>query len=159
MLKDFIDSFKSLTISSLDINNNPFTSYAPFIKYEGKYYIYISSMAKHFENLSTNEKASLFFVEDENTCENIFGRKRVVLQSDCSKLQRDTQKFNLLVEKFENKHGETMSMLKKMKDFSFFEFIPFYGEAVFGFGKAYNVGGENFEELIERENQKAHNNK
>ena len=28
----------------------------------------------------------------------------------------------------------------------------FYGEAVFGFGQAYNLGGENFEEFVQRQN-------
>lgn len=50
-----------------------------------------------------------------------------------------------------------MKMLKTMKDFSFFEFSPYYGEAIFGFGEAYNVGGENFDKLIQRKNQKGHN--
>lgn len=156
MLKNFINDFKSLTLSTLDDNTNPFTSYAPFIKDEGKYYIYISSMAKHFKNLETNNKASLFFIEDEISCENIFGRKRAVLQCDSLKMKRDDDKFEYLAKLFEEKHGSTMKMLKTMKDFSFFEFKPFYGEAVFGFGEAYNIGGENFEELIERGNQKGH---
>lgn len=33
-------------------------------------------------------------------------------------------------------------MLHKMGDFYLFEFTPFYGEVVFGFGKAYTLGGE-----------------
>jgi putative heme iron utilization protein len=41
--------------------------------------------------------------------------------------------------------------LNKMKDFYLFEFTPFYGEAVFGFGKAYNLGGDNFEEFVQRQ--------
>ncbi len=60
MLKKFLDTFKSTVLSTLDENNNPFTSYAPFIKKDDKYYIYISSMAKHFKNLKKNKKVSLF---------------------------------------------------------------------------------------------------
>ncbi len=71
-------------------------------------------------------------------------------------MPRDTKEFEQLVELFENKHGSTMNVLKSMKDFAFFEFIPFYGEAVFGFGEAYNIGGEKFDQLIERENLKGH---
>ncbi|XOB60999.1 HugZ family protein [Campylobacterota bacterium DY0563] len=157
MLKDYIDKFKSTTISTLDENAAPFTSYAPFIKNKSKYYVYISSMAKHYHNLELNPLASLFFIEDESLCENIFGRKRVVLQCKVKKLKRDNEKFESLAKQFEDKHGSTMKMLKTMKDFSFFEFSPYYGEAIFGFGEAYNIGGENFDELIQRENQKGHN--
>ncbi len=35
-----------------------------------------------------------------------------------------------------------MKMLKAMKDFSIFEFQPYSGEAVFGFGEAYDIGGK-----------------
>jgi hypothetical protein len=43
-----------------------------------------------------------------------------------------------------------------MKDFSFYEFEVFDGEAVFGFGEAYNVGGKNFDELVERKGLSGH---
>jgi len=156
MLQKFIDSFKSVTISSIDENSNPFTSYAPFVKTDKKYYIYISSMAKHYQNLEKNQKSSIFFIEDESLCENLFARKRVVFQCNNIKLERDDKKFEKLIKLFEDKHGSTMKILKNMKDFSFFEFSPYYGEAIFGFGEAYNIGGDNFDKLIQRENQKGH---
>lgn len=156
MLKEFINSFKSCVLSTIDEEGNPFTSYAPYVNKNGKYYVYISSMARHTKNLEKNEKLSLFFIEDEISCENIFGRKRVVLQCSSKKLVRDTKEFEELVAEFEKRHGSTMNMLKAMKDFAFFEFTPFNGEAVFGFGQAYNIGGTNFDELIEREGLKGH---
>lgn len=156
MLQEFIDSFKSCVISTIDQNNNPFTSYAPFIKKDSKYFVYLSSMARHSQNLELNNKASIFFIEDEISCENIFGRKRVVLQCNSKKLLRDTQDFEELTNLFEKEHGSTMNMLKTMKDFSFYEFTAFEGEAIFGFGQAYDIGGENFDELLERTGLKGH---
>lgn len=157
-LVQFIDSFKSLTLSTIDENQFPFTSYAPFIKHNHKYYIYISSIAKHFHNLENNNNCSLFFIEDEKTCENIFARKRVMLQSKSKKLSRDTKEFEILMNLFKDKHGEMISTLKNMKDFFIHEFTPLHGEAVFGFGKAYNIGGENCEELLNKEIKEAHKN-
>ena len=54
-----------------------------------------------------------------------------------------------------------IDMLKGMSDFHVFEFTPFYGEAVFGFGKAYNLGGENFSQFVDRPNtnSKGHGHK
>ena len=156
MLVKFLENFKSTVLSTIDQEGLPFTSYAPFIKVEGKYYVYLSAMAKHTKNLEKNQNISLFFIEDENSCENIFARKRAILQCNSKKLPRDTEEFDKLIEIFEQTHGQTMKMLKKMTDFSIYEFSPFKGEAVFGFGEAYNIGGENFDELLQREGQTGH---
>ncbi len=156
MLVKFLENFKSVVLSTIDEEGLPFTSYAPFIKSDGKYYVYLSLMAKHTKNLEKNQKISLFFIEDENSCENIFGRKRAVLQCNSKKLPRDTHEFDKLIEVFEKTHGTTMKMLKSMTDFSIYEFSAFKGEAVFGFAQAYDIGGKNFDELIERKGLTGH---
>ena len=43
-----------------------------------------------------------------------------------------------------------------MTDFNLFEFQVTYGEATFGFGKAYLIGGENMDELLERTGNNPH---
>ena len=152
-LNEFLEPLKSLTISSLDDKRYPFSSYAPFVKYNHKYYVYLSLMAKHSSNLTQNKIASIFFCEDEQDCKNIFAKKRVSIQCETLKLAQNTQNEEEILNEFKAKFSEEMvNMLKKMGDFYLFEFTPFYGEAVFGFGKAYNLGGENFEEFVQREN-------
>jgi putative heme iron utilization protein len=152
-LNEFLQTLKSLTISSLDENKNPFSSYAPYVKYNHKYYVYLSLMAKHSTNLTQNKIASIFFSEDEKDCSNIFAKKRVSIQCNVKRLEQNTQNETEILNEFRIKFGvEMIDMLYKMQDFYLFEFTPFYGEAVFGFGKAYNLGGENFEEFVQREN-------
>ena len=152
-LNKFLETLKSLTISSLDGNGNPFSSYAPFVKQNHKYYVYLSLMAKHSSNLTQNTIASIFFCEDEKDCSNIFAKKRVSIQCDVKRLEQNTNQETLILDEFRTKFGsEMVDTLHKMGDFYLFEFTPFYGEAVFGFGKAYNLGGENFEEFVERGN-------
>ncbi len=159
-LIEFLDSFKSIIINSLDENKNPFSSYAPFVKYENAYYVYLSGMAKHSQNLKQNPKASIFFCEDESSCENIFARKRVVMQCDTSVLEKNSLQYENILDLFEEKFDKSMvQTLRGMSDFNLYEFKAFYGEAVFGFGKAYNLGGENFNELVQRENTKGHGHK
>ena len=156
-LDEFLQNIKSLTINSLDENKNPFSSYAPFVKHNHKYYVYISLIAKHSSNLTQNKIASIFFCEDEKDCANIFGKKRVSIQCNVKRLEQNTENENLILDEFRNKSAsEMVDMLYKMGDFYLFEFTPFYGEAVFGFGKAYNLGGENFEEFVERGNSSGH---
>ena len=150
-LNEFLENLKSLTIASLDENNNPFSSYAPFVKFNHKYYVYLSLMAKHSSNLTNNPNSSIFFCEDEKDCKNIFAKKRVSIQCTTKKLEQNTNEEKEILEQFSQKFGnEMIDMLHKMGDFYLFEFTPFYGEAVFGFGKAYNLGGEYFEEFVER---------
>ena len=150
-LDEFLKDFQSLTISTIDDKGNPFSSYAPFIKTNNKYYVYISEMAKHTQNLKKKDKCSLFFVEDESACKNIFARKRVMIQCTAKKIEQDSKDEVELLNGFKSKFGEEMiNMLKNMNDFHVFEFKPFYGEAVFGFGKAYNLGGEEFNEFVSR---------
>ena len=152
-LNEFLQTLKSLTISSLDGNKNPFSSYAPYVKYNHKYYVYLSLMAKHSSNLTQNKIASIFFSEDEKDCSNIFAKKRVSIQCNVERLEQNTQNETEILNEFRKKFGaEMIDMLHQMKDFYLFEFTPFYGEAVFGFGKAYNLGGENFDEFVQRQN-------
>ncbi|MAC83706.1 MAG: heme iron utilization protein [Arcobacter sp.] len=152
-LNEFLEDFKSLSMSTIDEKGNPFSSYAPFIKIEDKYYVYISLMAKHTTNLKNKNICSLFFVEDESKCSNIFARKRAMVQCNSNVIKQDTKEEIDLLEQFKIKFDDGMiTMLKGMKDFHVFEFTPFYGEAVFGFGKAYNLGGKDFSQFVEREN-------
>ena len=156
-LDEFLQNIKSLTINSLDENKNPFSSYAPFVKHNHKYYVYLSLIAKHSTNLTQNKIASIFFCEDEKDCKNIFGKKRVSIQCNVKRLEQNTENEKLILDEFRNKFGsEMVDMLHKMGDFYLFEFTPFYGEAVFGFGKAYNLGGDNVEEFVERGNGSGH---
>lgn len=150
-LNEFLEDFKSVNISTLDEKGNPFASYAPFIKIEDKYYVYISRMAKHTSNLERKNICSLFFIEDEESCSNIFARKRAMVQCNSKVILQDSQDEIDKLSAFKTKFGvEMIAMLKGMKDFYVFEFTPFYGEAVFGFGKAYNLGGKDFSEFVNR---------
>ena len=56
----FIENFQSVVIGTVDENALSFSSYAPFVYENHKFYIFISDVAKHSNNLKTQEKASLF---------------------------------------------------------------------------------------------------
>jgi heme iron utilization protein len=117
-LNEFLETIKSLTISSLDDKGQPFSSYAPYVKFKHKYYVYLSLMAKHSSNLTQNNIASIFFCEDEQDCKNIFAKKRVSIQCETVKLEQNTENESEILDEFRNKFGEDMvNMLKKMGDF------------------------------------------
>ena len=153
----FIGPFQSVVIGTVDAEGLPFSSYAPFVHHGHRFYIFISDIATHAKNLKRNKKSSLFFIEDEAQAGNIFARKRVSLQCDAALIPRDAALFPVVMARFSDKFGEEMvSMLMKMADFNLFELTTVGGEATFGFGEAYRVGGEEGEQLLPRRGGSGH---
>lgn len=148
----FISNIQTAIIGTIDRNNLSFSSYAPYIYYDNRFYIYISTIATHTKNLEANPKASLFFIEDEAKSENLFARKRISLQCSSIKISRESEKFEDVLALFSKKFDSSMvAMLKKMVDFNLFELKVQYGEATFGFGAAYLIGGDDMNELVPRQ--------
>ncbi|MDD4506180.1 MAG: pyridoxamine 5'-phosphate oxidase family protein [Sulfurospirillaceae bacterium] len=156
-MKKFITTIQTAIIGTVDKNNHPFSSYAPYVYDTNRFYVYISDIATHAKNIQKNPKASLFFVEDESKTENLFARKRISLQCDSLKIARETERFEAVLDLFAQKFDAKMvATLKKMTDFNLYELKVNYGEATFGFGKAYFIGGENMDELVARGESNPH---
>lgn len=156
-MKKFIATIQTAIIGTVDKNNHPFSSYAPYVYDTNRFYVYISDIATHAKNIQKNPKASLFFVEDESKTENLFARKRISLQCDSLKIARETERFEAVLDLFAQKFDAKMvATLKKMTDFNLYELKVNYGEATFGFGKAYFIGGENMDELVARGESNPH---
>ncbi len=156
-LKELLEPFQSVVLGTLSNNGYPFSSYAPFY-YDGeKVYIFISDIATHAKNMQAKPKASAFFIEDESITSNIFRRKRISLQCDVIRIARDEEKFQTIMESFQEKfEGATLPMLMGMNDFNLYALTPIYGEATFGFGEAYNIGGEKMNQLVSRTGDMGH---
>ena len=151
-MKNFISNIKTAVIGTIDEDNHPFLSYAPYVYDKNRFYIYISDIATHAKNIKANPNSSLFFTEDESQTENLFARKRISLQCLASKIERDSRRFEEVFKLYSEKFDASMvEMLKKMTDFNLFELEVISGEATFGFGEAYTIGGKNMNELISRQ--------
>lgn len=154
---DFIKGFQSTALGTLDENGLPFGSYAPFVHHRHRFYIFISNVAKHAQNLQRTPKASLLFAEDESKTEQIFARKRISLQCSSEMISREDAKFEEVMNVFKAKFSKEMvTMLIGMADFNLYELSTDYGEATFGFGEAYNIGGEYMEEFVPRSGGSGH---
>ena len=154
---DFIQEFQSAVLGTIDEKGLPFGSYAPFVHHEHRFYIFISNVAQHARNLQATPKASLLFIEDESKTEQIFARKRISLQCSSMMISRDDAKFSEVMDIFKSKFSEDMvGMLMGMQDFNLYELSTDYGEATFGFGEAYNIGGAYMEEFVPRTGGSGH---
>ena len=156
-LKELLEPFQSTVLGTQGTNDYPFSSYAPFY-YDGEVvYIFISDIATHAQNMQTTAKASAFFIEDESMTDNIFKRKRISLQCDVLCIDRNEDKFSTIMENFQARFTDgTLDMLMGMKDFNLYALTPIYGEATFGFGEAYNIGGEKMNQLVTRSGDSGH---
>ena len=155
-LDELLTPFQTLALGTLGSNGYPFSSYAPFY-YDGEVvYIFISDIATHAKNMHATPKASAFFIEDESMTENMFKRKRISFQCDVSAIERNAPLFDTIMPQFVEKQGSTLTMLMGMKDFNLYALTPIYGEATFGFGEAYNIGGEKMNQLVTRTSDSGH---
>lgn len=155
-MNELLEPFQTAVLGTLGSNGYPFSSYAPFY-YDGEVvYVFLSNIATHAQNMQTVPKASAFFIEDESSSENMFKRKRISLQCDVSIIARDDDAFEDIMQMFIAKQGSTLTMLLGMADFNLYALTPIYGEATFGFGEAYNIGGGKMNQLIPRTGSSGH---
>ena len=151
-MKTFLENIKTTVIATVDGDKHPFSSYAPYIYDNNRFYIYISDIATHAKNIQADPHAALFFIEDESASENLFARKRISLQCLSQKIERASSRFDEVLDLYSEKFDASMvEMLKKMTDFNLFELEVKSGEATFGFGEAYTIGGADMNELIPRQ--------
>lgn len=128
---------QSLIISSTSNENEPLTSYAPFVKQGENYYVSISSNLPHFTNMQETQKAHIFIIEDEASAEHIYARKRMYFSAKCAVVEEGTEEIYKL---FDERYGESLSFLRSMKDFKIIRLTPQEKSLVLGFGAAYKMG-------------------
>lgn len=155
-LNELLEPFQTTVLGTIGKNDYPFSSYAPYY-YDGEVlYVFISNIATHAQNMQTTPKASAFFIEDENITDNMFKRKRISLQCDVKPISREDSSFETVMVSFVEKQGDTLTMLMGMQDFNLYALTPIYGEATFGFGEAYHIGGEKMNQLVPRSGDTGH---
>lgn len=134
---DFVASRKNLILGLLDDQGRPFISYAPFVKKDGRLYIYISKIADHYHYLEKSEYADVLLIADEAGTNNKFATERV--RWLCTSKYLGNEGFEEVFDLFNKEHGAKMIELLRSLDFSLFELTPSQGRYVVGFGMAFDV--------------------
>lgn len=143
----FADSLKSLLLSTVDESGSPFISYAPFVKHDGRFYIYISRIANHFRHLETNPLVDVMLIEDESRTANLFARQRARFVCKAANVGNDGHEEIFAL--FEARFGGNMIGMLRGLDFSLFELATREGRYVAGFGQAYDIdlAGDTFDHV------------
>ncbi|WP_442600792.1 HugZ family pyridoxamine 5'-phosphate oxidase [Paenibacillus sp. KN14-4R] len=144
----FMESRKTLMISSLDEEGAPFISYAPFVHLDGHLYIYISKISDHFRYVEENDRVHVMMIADESETPNAFARERA--RYACATENLGNEGNEEVFEKFNAKFSDKMMNMLRGLDFSLFKLTPLTGRFVVGFGQAFDVDitGEKFEHVV-----------
>ena len=141
------EQVSSAQIASLANDTTPEASYAPFVFIEGDYYLYLSELANHTGNLMRNPAISLMLIEAEAEASNPFARRRINLQGSAQIVARDSDLFSTVLAEFRSRFGAVMKMIEPLPDFHLFRVQVQRGRFVRGFGQAYELAGDNLDEL------------
>ncbi len=136
----FVATRKTLELATVGEDEWPTSSYAPFVKHEGSYYIYTSSLSAHTRDLLATQKASIMFIDDESNSPNVFARRRYTCRCDVTDVPRECAVWIKVMGLFEKKFGSRFPEIRSLADFTLFRLTPMHGRYVEGFGRAFHVG-------------------
>ncbi|MFL1780918.1 HugZ family heme oxygenase [Candidatus Hepatincolaceae symbiont of Richtersius coronifer] len=138
-INEHIGSLKSIILATTDHHHEPYATYAPYAFYDNNYYIYISSVTEHCDNLKQNNKLEVMFLEDESKSTQVFARKRVRFKAIAEFLPRDYQHFDTIMEAFEKKEAKSVALIRKMTDFTLVKIKFTQGRYVKNFGQIFGL--------------------
>lgn len=151
----FMETRKGLILSMVDGEGKPFTSCAPFVKKDGKLYIYISQVAEHYYHMENSDWIDAMMIADESTTKNPFATERMRMRCTPKNIGNagHDEIFDLFNAQFDSKLLDVLRGL----DFSLFELTPSMGRYVVGFGMAFDadISGEVFTHVVVDKKNKA----
>ncbi len=141
------DQVTSALIATVAENNLPEASHAPCVRRGADYFLYLSELASHTRNLRANPAISLLLIEPETRGANAFARRRISLQGEVCVVGREDPLFGEVMAEFHRCFGKVMQLIEPLADFRLFRISPIRGRYVRGFAQAYDLCGENLDEL------------
>jgi len=139
---------RTLQLATLGENNEPHCGYTPFI-FDGKdMIIFISQLAVHTKDLMVNPTLGTMLIDDEQDSNNLFARCRARYQCDAKVIKPQEAQYNELLERYQDRHGKVVTLIRQLPDFILFRLIPTSGVFIVGFGEAYRIEGSNMDEFV-----------
>lgn len=149
----FPSRFQTLHLGTVGADGLPEASYAPYVHEQGRYWVYLSDLARHTANLRANGLASVLFIEGEAQARHLFARERLTLRCEARECPRATDRFESVLDRFEQRFGHFMQAIRPLQDFHLFELAPVSGSYVAGFARAYHFEGDDPGQLRHRNEQ------
>lgn len=147
-LGQLLANTKTLQIATLDAAGEPAISYAPFVQdSEGNFYIFVSGLSSHTQEIIQHPRVSVLLVEDEQDARQIFARTRATYRCAAEVVGRDDGVFPQMLDALEERFGNVVGLLRGLGDFVLFRLKPVSGRFVMGFGQAFVLAGEGLREF------------
>lgn len=147
-IAEFRQQQQTLQLASITPAGLPHVSYSPFVFQPDGYYILISDVAQHGQNLKTNPNVSIMMIEDEQDARSIYARKRLSFETQAHLVDRESRQWQQSVDALTTKFGDIVENLSQLNDFNLYQLIPTQGRFVKGFGKAFAVSGEDLVDFV-----------
>ena len=138
-VQEFRSGRVCLQLASIDANHFPHSSYAPFVYKDLCYYILISDLAIHGQNLKQNNKVGIALIDDETGTKDMFARRRLTYTAVAKHVERDSEKWNEIIDEMHTRAGETTAVVSQLQDFHLYCLQPIEGRYVKGFAKAFAI--------------------
>jgi len=139
--------FDSLLMATVSENGIPNASYAAYIQALGNYYVLISDLATHTDNLRRNKQVSVLFIENEQDAQHLFARQRATLLCEVDEVDQNGEVFPYIIQLFTHKFGKFIDLLQGKQDFHLFCLHPMSGTYVAGFGRAFTIEGDDLDAI------------
>jgi putative heme iron utilization protein len=147
--QQFMEQVRSLMLSTVDLAGQPQASYAPFIADDQRcLYVYVSGLSAHTQHLADSGRASVLLMVDEADSPQIFARQRLSYNCQASLIERDQPQWSPLLDQFQQRFGNIITVLRDLQDFRLFCLTPTAGRFVMGFGAAYSVDPQDLHQLL-----------
>ncbi|UJF17338.1 heme utilization protein HutZ [Vibrio sp. SS-MA-C1-2] len=146
-IQEFKQQCQTIQIASLT-DNLPHVSYAPFICNETGYYILISDLAQHGQNLKRSKHVSIMMIEDESSAKSVHARKRLTFDTIAQHIEKQSPLGQRAIKELIARFGELVENLSQLGDFNLYQLTPQQGRYVKGFGQAFNVSGDEMLDII-----------
>ena len=147
----FPGQFQSVILGTVSTEGVPQASYAPcVIDSERNIYIFVSGLSAHTQNLAATGQVSALFVKDEAETPQMFARQRLSYACTVRRLERDSDEWRAIAQKFQTRFGGIVEVMTGLPDFRIFQLTPQSGRFVVGFGAAYDVDPNDLSQLVHR---------
>jgi len=135
-----IEQQQTLLLSTVNEQGEPESSYAPYVRDgNGVFYIYVSDLASHTQNMLQKHHASILIIRSEKESENLFARERVTFQCKVLEVSVDSENYARQLLNMEQQLGETIALLRSLPDFHLLALKPVSGKYIAGFGQAFLI--------------------